>query len=434
MAEIKVIMPQMGESVAEGTVAKWLKNPGERVEKDENILEISTDKIDVEVPAPSSGFLARILVEEGQTVEVGTVLAVIADSMEEVGETAEGVTEEKVKPGKKEPAARKSKAEAPAKAVAETESTRAEAKPGDKRRFYTPVVLRMAEEHGIDLENIKGTGMEGRITKKDVESYLKAMKEAPAPADAEKPALAPVIEAKPEVNLDGAEEVIPMNNVRKRTAEHMIRSKQTSAHVTSMHEVDITGIVRYRDSVKDEFQRENGFPLTYLAIITKVVVDTIPDFPLVNSSVDGENIITKRYVNIGIAVALPDDTLIVPVIHNATDFNVKGIARAIFDLAERARNRKLTLDDIQRGTFTITNHGSFGSVFGTPIINQPQVAILGTGAIRKMPVVVEGDAIAIRSMMYLSLTYDHRIIDGAYAGRFCRRIAEKLESWDPSCM
>ena len=428
MAQVKVIMPQMGESVAEGTVAKWLKKPGDRVEKDENILEISTDKIDAEIPAPASGFLTSVIVEEGRIVEVGTALAIIADTMEEVeGEPlpAETATPEATEAEVVEPTAE------PERTVGEKSEPAAKRKlpenavTGDKRKFYTPVVLRMAAEHGVELDQVEGTGMGGRITKKDLLEYIEERGRKPEAAAAEPPAA-----ARPATTLDGGEEVVPMSNVRKRTAEHMIRSKQTSAHVTSMHEVDLTRVVRFRESIKEEFKRKNGFPLTYLSIITKETVETIQEYPTINSSVDGDNIVIKRYINIGIAVALPDDTLIVPVIHNAADLSVQGIARAIYDFSEKARSRKLALEDIQGGTFTITNHGSFGSVFGTPIIHQPQVAILGTGSIRKRPVVVGDDAIAVRHTMFLSLTYDHRIIDGAYAGRFCRRLAERLENWD----
>jgi len=424
MGQTKVIMPQMGESVAEGTVARWLKQPGDRVEKDENILEISTDKIDVEVPSPASGYLLQILVEEGTTVEVGALLAVIADSMDE---TPEAVAAAPAKPEKKPiPSAEPKVAQEPGKA--------ARTDPGDKRKFYTPVVLRMAAEKGIDLEAVKGTGMGGRVTKKDLLRHLKEMEKKVAEAPAAEPAPAPSISAPEPMKLDGSEEIIAMSNVRRRTAEHMVRSKQTSAHVTSMQEVDLTPIVRYREKVKDDFRKQNGFPLTYMAIITKEVIETIKEFPQINASVDGDKIIIKHYINIGMAVALPDDTLIVPVIKNADDLSIHGLARAIYDLAQRARNRKLTLDDIEGASFTITNHGSFGSVFGTPIINQPQVAILGTGAIRKRPVVVADDAIAVRHIMFLSLTYDHRIIDGSYGGRFSQRLTERLEGWEPSRM
>ena len=424
MGQTKVVMPQMGESVAEGTVAKWLKQPGDRVEKDENILEINTDKIDVEVPAPASGYLIQILIEEGATVEVGTALAVIGDSADEA-------PSEKAAPAKKEekPKAEEPAAPAPEPAPEPAAAKKAPEDPDDKRKFYTPVVLRMAAEKGIDLESVPGTGMGGRVTKKDLLKYIEGQGSAPAAAPA---AAAPA--KRQEIKLEGGEEIIAMNNVRKKTAEHMIRSKQTSAHVTSMQEVDMTPIVRYRESVKEEFKRQNGFPLTYMAIIAKEVVETIKEFPHINSSVDGDNIIVKHYVNLGMAVALPDDTLIVPVIKNADDLSIRGLARAIYDVAQRARNRKLTMDDIEGGTFTITNHGLFGSVFGTPIISQPQVAILGTGAIRKRPMVLENDAIAVRHVMFLSLTYDHRIIDGSYGGRFSQRLTERLESWDPSRM
>jgi 2-oxoglutarate dehydrogenase dihydrolipoamide succinyltransferase (E2 component) len=429
MAQTKVIMPQMGESVAEGTVAKWLKQPGDKIEKDENILEISTDKIDVEVPAPAAGYLIQILVEEGTTVAVGTPLAVIADTKDEKADVAAAILPKKekreVKPPEpvKEPRPVKEEPKAPVKGEKPAEPVAA----GDKRRFYTPVVLRMAAEHDIDLGVVEGSGMGGRVTKKDVLRFLeeRGKRKEAAPA---------VASERMAMRIDGSEEIITMTNVRRRTAEHMARSKQTSAHVTSMQEVDMTNIARYRESVKGEFLKQNGFPLTYLAIITKEVVETIKEFPYVNASVDGDKIIIKHYINIGMAVALPDDTLIVPVIKNADDLNIRGLARAIYDLAHRARSRKLILDDIEGGTFTITNHGLFGSVFGTPIINQPQVAILGTGAIRKRPWVVGGDSLAIRDIMFLSLTYDHRIIDGSYGGRFSQRLTQRLESWDSSRM
>lgn len=425
----------MGESVAEGTVAKWLKSVGDKVERDENILEISTDKIDVEVPVPQAGFIRAILIKEGETVEVGTPLAIVADSMEEPVDEAAPTTEAKMP----DDAAAPEPAAVPAAPVEEKQAPKpepvaepeiqAKARPitaseepgtGNKRKFYTPVVLRMAAEHNIDLENVTGSGIGGRVTKKDVLKYLK---EGPIAA--------------PGAVADGAVEVIKMSNVRKKTAEHMVFSKRTSAHVTTMQEVDLTHIVRYRESIKDEFKKNNGFPLTYMAIITKEVCETIKEFPIINSSVDGDRILVKKNINIGMAVALPDETLIVPVIKNADHLSISGLAKAIYDLAIKARNRKLTMDDIQGGTFTITNHGIFGSVFGTPIINQPQVAVLGTGALKKRPVVIEGkdgDYLAIRSMMFLSLSYDHRIIDGGYGGKFCNRLVERLESWDPSRM
>jgi 2-oxoglutarate dehydrogenase E2 component (dihydrolipoamide succinyltransferase) len=431
MAQTKVIMPQMGESVAEGTVAKWLKSVGDKIEQDENILEISTDKIDVEVPAATSGFLRAILVQEEETVDVGTVLAIIADTLEETVEGAEAVV------------AAKPKAEPVAEAVVEAvaEAAPAPLPSGDKRQFYTPVVMRMAAEHNLDLNQITGTGSAGRITKKDVKKFLESGPAKPAPAATPQPvptavapqSAPPAAKAAPITFAPGEDvEVIKMSNVRKKTAEHMVMSKQTSAHVHSMQEVDMTNIVRYRNSVKDEFKKQNGFSLSYMAIITKEVAEAIREFPMINSSVDGDRILVKKGINIGMAVALPDDTLIVPIIKNAAHLSVTGISGSINDLAYRARNKKLTIDDIQGGTFTITNHGIFGSVFGTPIISQPQVAILGTGVMRKMPVVVEseeGDSIAIRTMMYLTLGYDHRIIDGSYGGRFVARIAERLENW-----
>lgn len=438
MAQTKVIMPQMGESVAEGTVAKWLRKVGDKIQRDENILEISTDKIDVEVPAPQAGYLRAVLVSEGETVAVGTALAIIADSLEEAVDGAPAAPAPAAKP---EPApapaprpAPQPAAPAPAPKPVTAASGAAE---GDKRRFYTPVVLRMAAEHNLNLDQITGTGLGGRITKKDVLEYIAKGAPATAPAAsaaAPAPAAAPVA-ARPVYSGDDAIEVIEMNNVRKKTAEHMVLSKRTSPHVHSMQEVDMTRIVKYREAIKDEFKRKNGFALSYMAIITKEVCETIKEFPMVNASVDGDRILVKKNINIGMAVALPDDTLIVPVIKNADHLSVTGLAGAIDDLAKRARNKKLTIDDIQGGTFSITNHGVFGSVFGTPIISQPQVAILGTGAMKKRPVVVEspdGDQIAIRTIMFLTLGYDHRIVDGAYGGKFTHRLAERLESWEPA--
>jgi 2-oxoglutarate dehydrogenase dihydrolipoamide succinyltransferase (E2 component) len=448
MASTKVIMPQMGESVAEGTVAKWLKQVGDKVERDENILEISTDKIDAEVPAPVSGYLREILVEEGETVEVKTAIAIVSDSMDDPVEDAkpakaqvEGAEEEEPEKKTEEKPAEPKEEKKPetAKKTEKKPITAGEERgSGDKRKFFTPVVLRMAQEHDIDLDEVEGTGMGGRVTKKDVQRYLEEGPKKPAEKKETQKKAAPSVSA-----ADYGEdrvEVIDMSNVRKRTAEHMIRSKQTSAHVHTMQEVDMTNIVRYRESVKDQFKKENGFPLSYMSIVTKEVCEAIREFPMVNSSVDTEKnqIIVKKFINIGMAVALPDETLIVPVIKNADHLNVVGLSKAIYDLAMRARNKKLTMDDIQDGTFSITNHGVFGSVFGTPIISQPQVAILGTGAMRKRPVIKEDEEgneyIAIRTMMYLTLGYDHRIIDGGYGGKFCSAIAERLEYWTPERM
>lgn len=437
MSSTKVIMPQMGESVAEGTVAKWLKQVGDKVERDENILEISTDKIDVEVPSPNAGFLREILVDEGATVEVGTPLAIIADTMDE------GVDGAKAAPAKaeapKEEAPTPEPAKEPEKPAAKAEKKKPivssqERGSGDKRKFYTPVVLRMAEKHDIDLDQVEGTGMGGRVTKKDVKAYL----DKGAPTAKPAATSAPSYEAPKAVAAGDNTEIIEMNNVRKKTAEHMVMSKRTSPHVHSMQEVDMTNIVRHREAIKNDFKKKNGFSLSYMAIVTKEVCDAIKEFPIINSSVDGDKIIVKKNINIGMAVALPDDTLIVPVIKNADRLNVTGLAGAIWDIADRARNKKLTMDDITGGTFTITNHGVFGSVFGSPIISQPQVAILGTGVMKKRPWVVTLDdgteTIAIRTIMFLSLGYDHRIVDGGYGGKFTAAVAERLESWTPDRM
>jgi 2-oxoglutarate dehydrogenase E2 component (dihydrolipoamide succinyltransferase) len=434
MSSTKVIMPQMGESVAEGTVAKWLKQIGDQVENDENILEISTDKIDVEVPAPQKGFLRAILVQEGETVEVGTPIAVISDTADEEVEGVETTPAANTADVKEE-------ISAPAAATKSNKPvTAAKGDPeGDKRKFYTPVVLRMAAEHNIDLENIEGSGLGGRVTKKDVQKYLAEGKPAPAKTEGKPAASAPAApqptKVTPVTYDHGSNvEVIEMNNVRKKTAEHMVRSKQTSPHVHSTQEVDMTRIVAWREKVKAQFKKENGYALSYMAIVSKVVCEAIREFPMINSSVDGDRILVKKNINIGMAVALHDDTLIVPVIKNADHLNIKGLSAAINDIAIRARDKKLTVDDIQGGTFSVTNYGVFGTVIGTPIIAQPQVAILGTGDMKKRPVVIEtpdGDTIAIRTMMNITLGYDHRIIDGGYGGKFLSRVARGLEEFNP---
>jgi 2-oxoglutarate dehydrogenase E2 component (dihydrolipoamide succinyltransferase) len=438
MASTKVIMPQMGESVAEGTVAKWLKSIGDEVDNDENILEISTDKIDVEVPSPQKGFLRKILVDEGETVEVGTPIAIISDTADEKVEGVEDAPAPEKAEAEDKPAEKSEPAETKKEEKKERPITAGEERgKGDKRKFYTPVVLRMAAEHDLDLDQIEGTGLGGRVTKKDVQKYLDEGKPVSKPVKEKKEETkAPSAPAFKPVSYDHGEnvEIIEMNNVRKKTAEHMVRSKHTSPHVHSTQEVDMTRIVKWRDSVKKKFKEENGYSLSYMAIVSKVVCDVMKDFPLINSSVDGDKIVVKKNINIGMAVALPDETLIVPVIKNADHLNVKGLSAAITDIAYRARNKKLTVDDIQGGTFSITNYGVFGTVIGTPIISQPQVAILGTGDMKKRPVVVEtddGDTIAIRTVMNMTLGYDHRIIDGGYGGKFLAKVVEGLENFNP---
>jgi 2-oxoglutarate dehydrogenase, E2 component, dihydrolipoamide succinyltransferase len=433
-----VVMPQMGESIVEGTLTRWLKKPGERVERDEPLFEISTDKVDTEIPSPAAGILKEVLVQEGATVAVNTVVGKID---EDGGGAVEAppaaaapgpqVVEPVLTPAKEAPATVKPDVEemaAPAPSVAE---------PEEMGPPLSPLVRRMVREHNLDVRQIKGTGLGGRITKQDVENYLAARQAAPAaaPAAPAPPAPAPTMPVPPPVEAPApvprAEaaktRVEPMSNMRQKIAEHMVISKRTSPHVTTVHRVDMTKIAKIRARLKAEFQARHGFGLTYLPFVVRAAAEALRTFPIFNASIEGTNILYHNEINIGIAVAL-ENGLIVPVIRNADEKNVVGLQRSIVDLATRARSRQLKPDEVQGGTFSITNFGSFGSLFATPIINQPQVAILGVGAVEKVPVVVD-DAIAIRSTCYLALTFDHRLIDGALADQFCQKVKSVLENW-----
>jgi pyruvate dehydrogenase E2 component (dihydrolipoamide acetyltransferase) len=391
-----VVMPQMGESIVEGTLTKWLKKPGQRIERDEPLFEISTDKVDTEIPSPVAGVLAEVLVEEGQTVAINTV----------VGRIDEGGVAAAAAAPEAEPEALPEPLPEPAPVVAEMPAPAEEAAAGP----LSPLVRRMARDHGIDLRLVQGTGMGGRITKQDVEAYLA---KAPAPRE-------------PGANV----RIEPMSVMRQRIAEHMLASKRTSAHVTSFHKVDMTRVVRLRARVKEDFQARHGFPLTFLPFVARAAAEALRAYPLLNASIDGANVVYHNQINIGVAVALEGGYgLIVPVIRNADERNVVGLQRAIVDLAGRARTKQLKPDEVQGGTFSITNFGSFGSLFATPVINQPQVAILGVGAVEKVPVVIEDDAIAIRSVCILGLSFDHRLIDGALADLFCQKVKAILETW-----
>ncbi|MBN2355948.1 2-oxo acid dehydrogenase subunit E2 [candidate division KSB1 bacterium] len=415
-----MIMPQMGESIVEGTIIKWRKQPGEPVQKDEIILEISTDKVDSEIPAPADGILAEILVEEGQTVAVGTPIARISKKDDKQGKSEPTPQREQPPETKPEPAIKTPAIEL------------------DSKRFLSPVVKKIAREHGLgaaQLDAIVGSGINGRITKSDILAVVEGKSrpdfKSPMPTEIPQPSLPEPIMASSDSAAAEASyedhEIIAMDHVRKRIAEHMLLSKRTSAHVTSVAEVDLTPIVQYRESVKKMFEQREGFPLTYTVFFIDAAARALKEFPLINASVDKDRIILKRQINIGIAVGM-DRGLIVPVVRNADQMNLTGIARTVADLANRARNKELNPEEVQGGTFSITNIGTFGNLFGTPIINQPQLAILGTGVIKKRPVVIN-DAIAIRSMMFISLTYDHRIIDGLYAGRFLQRLVQMLEGY-----
>ncbi|MCB9511056.1 MAG: 2-oxo acid dehydrogenase subunit E2 [Deferribacteres bacterium] len=437
---VDMVMPKMGESITEGTILQWLKKEGDPVERDEVILEISTDKVDSEIPSPSSGVLAKILVPAGETVEVGQKIAEIQTDASELSDNGQAEEVKDVKPAAEKPAATPQQTAPASTAPAETVADDAAKPPAKDDRFYSPLVRSIAAKEGVteqELASIPGSGMHGRVNKEDILAHIENRKAAPAmpaapsvpaptpPAGArmpQLPATAPAYSAQPG-------EVIEMDNMRKSIAEHMVRSVQTSPHVYSFAEADVSHLVKYREAVKNVFAQKEGFKLTYTPFFIHAVAKALRDFPMVNSSVDGTKIILKKNVNIGTAVAIPSG-LIVPVVKNADMLNLLGIARSLDDLANRARTKKLMPDEVQAGTFTITNVGSFGNLYGTPIINQPQVAILGVGVIQKRVVVVN-DAIAVRDMVYISLGYDHRIIDGALGGGFLQRVVKYLEEMNP---
>ncbi|MBL7812200.1 MAG: 2-oxo acid dehydrogenase subunit E2 [Bacteroidetes bacterium] len=435
MSEKPILMPKMGESIAEATIIRWLKNEGDRVEKDEPIVEIATDKVDSEIPSTEAGILARKLYNDGDVVKVGDPVAMIQTS------GAAGATAPVVE----------NPAPVVEKAAAQIEKTIEAAKPApalaasEGSRFYSPLVINIARTEGIsmdELDQIPGTGKEGRVTKADILSYVANRSSAPsAPAPVSAPAApaakttaAQTVEIKaPAVAVNAGDEIIEMDRVRKLIADHMVMSKHVSPHVTSFVEADVTNMVMWRDKVKNDFKKREGENITFTPIFVEAIARAIKDFPMINVSVDGTNIIKRKNINVGMAVAQQSGNLIVPVIKNADTMNLLGLTRVVNDLANRARVNKLSPDEIQGGTYTVTNVGSFGNVMGTPVINQPQVAIMAIGAIRKKPAVLEteyGDVIAVRHMMFLSHSYDHRVVDGALGGMFVRRVADYLEQWD----
>jgi 2-oxoglutarate dehydrogenase E2 component (dihydrolipoamide succinyltransferase) len=443
MAQYELLLPKMGESVAEATIIKWVKQPGDRIELDDTVLEIATDKVDSEVPSPIAGKLIKQLFKEDDIVQVGAVIAIIE---------TEGGGDQVAAKVVETPAVVEEKnvdvvfSDIPGIAQLEAEGSTSE-------RFYSPLVKNIAAQEGIqfsELDGIAGTGSEGRLTKDDLLNYIQNKKGGAAPSAATngvKPAeqASPVVQqaATPQIintpskqgaiSVGGVDEIIEMDRMRKLIADHMIMSKQTSPHVTSFVEADVTNMVMWREKVKRNFEKRENEKITFTPIFVEAVSKAIKDFPMINVSVNGTQIIKKRDINIGMAAALPSGNLIVPVIKNADQLNLVGLTKSVNDLASRARNSKLKPDETQNGTFTLTNVGSFGNIMGTPIINQPQVAILAVGAIKKKPAVLEtefGDVIAIRHMMYLSLSYDHRVVDGALGGSFVRRVADYLENWD----
>src|SRR5579884_904859 len=439
---VDVVMPQMGVSVSEGTITRWLKQVGEQVEADESLLEISTDKVDTEVPAPATGVVSEILVQEGETVAVGTLLARIGGKASAPAEAppapatqeAADASEAKASEGGETEPPSEAAAPQPAPATEPAREPEQETVPGGNgRAFVSPVVARIAGEHGIDPAQVPGTGTGGRVTKKDILAFIEQGAPAPAAPEAApvaQPAPAPAVAAQ-------GESLEPMSAMRRGIAEHMRRSLDTAAHVTSAIEVDMTNVARLRAKLKKEYESAYGVNPTYLSFIARATVETLRDYPWVNGELRGDQIVTKSFVNLGIAVELADGKgLIVPVIKNAEGLNLLGLARAIADLAARARSKQLTPDDVAGGSFTITNPGGYGTFHGTPVISQPQAGILGTYAIVKRPWVIAdssgADAIAIRSIMNLTLTYDHRLVDGALAGRFLRDLRQRLQDWGES--
>ena len=463
---IDVVMPQMGESIVEGTLTKWLKKAGDHVERDEPLFEISTDKVDTEIPSPVAGTLSEIMVEEGKTVGINTIVGRISDGANGAAPAASSqpaaplaqapqvqAPQAPVPQVQAAPEPPREQARQPQPAPPQPKPTEEPAAPvatvvEETAGPLSPLVRKMARESNIDLSKVKGTGAGGRITKQDLESSLaSAAQPAPPPAP-QRPAPPPSGQvatipapvdvpppARPESYVRGeapATRIESMSVMRQKIAEHMVFSKRTSAHVTTVHKVDMTRVAKLRERIKTPFQSQYGFGLTFLPFVLRAATAALRQYPILNASIDGTNIVYHRDVNIGIAVAL-ENGLIVPVIRNADEKNVVGLQRSIADLAARARSRQLRPDEVQAGTFSVTNFGSFGSVFATPVINQPQVAILGVGTVDKEPVVIE-DAIAIRSMCYLALTFDHRLIDGALADQFTAKVKNILENWAEEVM
>lgn len=442
MAKVELIMPKMGESIMEATILNWTKNVGDTIDLDETVLEIATDKVDSEIPSPVAGVLSEVFFEVDAVVPIGTVIAIIATEGESasssptpppsIAETPAAVTTPTVETVQ------------PVKTSAASPSSVVNDSQGESKKFYSPLVRNIAASEGIalaELDTVTGSGANGRVTKKDILAYVsnrtsavdKAIPVVTQASSITNASNNPIANATNNVNASGNVEIVEMDRMRKLIADHMVMSKHTSPHVTSFVEADVTNIVNWRNSVKGEFIKNHGEKITFTPIFVEAVVKAIKDYPGVNASVDGNNIIMKKDINIGMAAALPSGNLIVPVIKNADTLNMVGLTKKVNDLAQRARTNKLAPNEVQGGTFTLTNVGTFGNVMGTPIINQPQVAILAVGAIRKKPAVVEteyGDVIAIRQMMFLSLSYDHRVVDGMLGGSFLRRIADYLEQFD----
>ena len=427
MARIEIVMPQMGESITTGTITKWHKAAGETIELDATLFEISTDKVESEIPSPVKGKIVELLYPEGTTVDVGRPIAIIEDDMN----AAVSAPAAKAAPA---PAA---KAEAPAPVAAKAAAAPAAAPVEEAgRRFYTPLVKAMAQEAGIplsELASIQGSGAAGRVNKEDLEAYISGRGKASSAAPAAKAAPAPSAVPAGGTTV-GRTEVIPMDNMRKAIAKNMVLSKQTSPHVNSVDEIDMTNLVKFREKFKNDFKKREGFNLTYSHFILYAIVQALKENPMVNGSVDGDNIVIKKDIHLGCAVSVPGNGLVVPVIKYAGDLNLTGIARQLDTLANKARTKKLTMDDLSGGTYTFTNNGSFGVLFATPVILQPQVGIFATGVIKKRIMIQEDDSMAIRSMMYGTHTYDHRIIDGEMGSKFLASVKHHLENMNPEAL
>ncbi len=443
MGKLELRMPKMGESIIEATILNWVKNVGDKVEEDETILEIATDKVDSEIPSPVDGVISKILFNVNDVVPVGEIIAILETEGESSEEAPTSTPEETPKQAEPVQVAAKEVAQQIESEVQQVSEAVQSSAISSANRFYSPLVKNIAKQENIgqaELDAIPGTGANGRVTKIDMMNYLKSRGQSSTPAATPSSVSTPtaktsnVANSMPSVkSTSGQDEIVQMDRMRKLIADHMVRSKHTSPHVTSFVEADVTNIVNWRNGIKVEYQKKYGEKITFTPIFVEAVHKAIRDFPMINVSVDGDNIIVKKNINIGMATALPSGNLIVPVIKNADMLSLQGIVKSVNDLANRARNNKLKPEDIQDGSFTLTNVGTFGNVMGTPIINQPQVAILAVGAIRKKPAVVEteyGDLIAVRQMMFLSLSYDHRVVDGFLGGSFLRRVADYLEAFD----
>ncbi len=443
MGIFKLVLPKMGESVSEATLTKWVKAVGERIDEDETVVEVATDKVDSEVPSPVQGILKEILFEEGQVAQVGDVIALL--EVEGAGDVEETVATTPVEASTYEE--KKHETSIPGLDVLERQSTVSptrERGTANEERFYSPLVKSIAQQEGLSTEElgaISGSGSDGRVTKQDVLNYISqrsnsesvsrpAVSTAPAEVKLEKQVSATPAQV---VKATNGDEIIEMDRMRRLIADHMVNSIRTSPHVFSVVEADVTNLVNWRNKVKDSFKKREGENITFTPLIIEAITKALKDFPMINVSVDGHNIIKRKHINIGMAAALPSGNLIVPVIKDADQLSLVGLSKAVNDLAVRARGNQLKPDDTQGGTFTFTNIGAFGNIFGMPIINQPQAAILAVGTITKKPAVLEteaGDVIAIRHMMYLTMSYDHRVIDGALGGTFLKRVGDYLENWD----